>query len=381
MDQTLDHTKQVQLLNEKAAGTRGLPFVSVIMPVRNESEFIESSLSSVIRQDYPHDRLEIWVADGASTDGTVAIVERIASEVDIPVKVLPNPKKVAPSGLNLAIANSRGEIIIRVDGHCEIEPDYITECVKYLVEGRANGVGGPIETIGEGKVAEAIAMAMSSGFGVGGSAFRTVKDREMYTDTVAFPAYTREIIELAGPFNEELVRNQDDEYNYRIRKLGGRILLSPKIRSRYYSRSTFRSLWRQYYQYGYWKVRVLQLHPAQTSVRQFVPFGFVLTVASLSVLSAVSSLALAPLGAVAAAYLTANLLATFVAARDRINRVPYVAFSFLILHVSYGLGSISGLIAFRNRWGESSHKPPPGPDQRNEHISSDTPTKATKAVG
>ncbi len=364
MDQTLTHTKEAQLLNEKAAGTSGLPFVSVIIPVRNESEFVEASLSSVVRQDYPHDRLEIWVADGASTDGTVEIVERIASEVDIPVKVLPNPKKVAPAALNLAISRSRGDIIVRVDGHCQIEPDYVTECVKYLVEGRADGVGGPIETIGEGGVAGAIAMAMSSGFGVGGSAFRTVKDREMYTDTVAFPAYTRKIIELAGPFNEELVRNQDDEYNYRIRKLGGRILLSPKIRSRYYSRSTFRSLWRQYYQYGYWKVRVLQLHPAQMSIRQFVPFGFVLTVGGLSLLSLVSVAGQWLLGAVIATYLAANIIAVLVTVRGLFKLAPYLAFSFLILHVSYGLGSIAGLIAFRNLWGE-----------RKEPITSDTQTR------
>ena len=118
---------------------------------------------------------------------------------------------------------------------------------------------------------------MSSPFGVGGSAFRTIDDREIYTDTVAFPGYTREIVRRAGKFNEELVRNQDDEYNYRIRELGGRILLSPTIRSRYFSRSTLLSLWRQYFQYGYWKVRVLQLHPRQMRPRQFVPFIFVVS--------------------------------------------------------------------------------------------------------
>ena len=135
-----------------------------------------------------------------------------------------NPKLIAPSGLNCALGRASGDIIVRIDGHCEIEPDYIENCVTILLSGKADGVGGPIETIGETFRSRAIALAMSCTFGVGGSAFRTINDREMYTDTVAFPAYSRAIVEKAGLFNEELIRNQDDEYNYRIRELGGRIL-------------------------------------------------------------------------------------------------------------------------------------------------------------
>jgi glycosyltransferase involved in cell wall biosynthesis len=330
------------------------PFVSVVMPVRNEATFIETSLGSVLMQHYPHELLEIVIADGASTDGTVDLIYELASQTDIPIKVVQNPKRIAPTALNVAIAEARGDIVVRVDGHCEIDPDYVSNCVTRLTDGTADGVGGPIETIGEGTQAQSIAIAMSSGFGVGGSAFRTVGDREMYTDTVAFPGYTREIMDLAGPFNEELVRNQDDEYNYRIRKLGGRILLSPKIRSRYYSRSTFGSLWKQYFQYGYWKVRVLQLHPAQMSLRQFVPFFFVLTIAGLGIMSLFFVSARWLLCAEMGLYFTANVLASFLAARSRMKLVPFVAVSFLILHVSYGLGSIAGLVAFRKRWGGSA---------------------------
>jgi succinoglycan biosynthesis protein ExoA len=243
------------------------PLVSVIMPVRNEAEFIKRSLASVLEQTYSKDRMEIIFADGMSTDTTREIIREIAADTTVPILIVDNLKQIAPAGLNLAFAKAKGDIIIRVDGHCEIEPEYVENCVTLLRSGIADGVGGPIETIGEGAVASAIALAMSSSFGVGGSAFRTIDNREMYTDTVAFPGYTREIIGRVGPFNEELVRNQDDEYNFRIRKNGGSILLSPKIRSQYYSRSTFFSLWRQYFQYGYWKIRVLQLHPRQMSLR------------------------------------------------------------------------------------------------------------------
>lgn len=331
-----------------------LPIVSVVMPVRNEEDFIERSLRSVLRQSYPHSRIEIIVSDGESTDGTLASIEKLKLESDIPIKVISNPKRIAPSALNRAIEAARGSVIVRVDGHCEIAEDYVKNCVELLRSGKADGVGGPIETIGEGRQAEAIALAMSSKFGVGGSAFRTVSDREMFTDSVAFPGYTKEIIDRAGPYNEELVRNQDDEYNYRIRKLGGKILLSPRIRSKYYSRSTFRSLWRQYFQYGYWKVRVLQLHPRQMSLRQFVPFLFVLTIVLLSLASMFSSASRWFFCITVSAYVLTNLASSIYVAGRRVTSIPYLALSFGILHFSYGLGSIIGSIAFWKRWGEAA---------------------------
>jgi succinoglycan biosynthesis protein ExoA len=143
--------------------------------------------------------------------------------------------------LNIGICQAQGDIVVRVDGHCEIAPDYVSQCVRHLLYDGVDAVGGPIETIGETNEAQSIALAMSSWFGVGGSAFRTVKDRPLLVETVAFPAYTRRTLQRLGPFDEELVRNQDDEYNYRLLAQGGKILLSPDISSRYYSRSSLRS--------------------------------------------------------------------------------------------------------------------------------------------
>ncbi|QQS42005.1 MAG: glycosyltransferase [Acidobacteriota bacterium] len=326
------------------------PYVSVIMPVYNEADFIGKSVRSVLGQNYPKDRMELIVADGMSTDGTREIVRETAAEAEVPVTIVDNPKRIAPAALNRALQEAKGKIVVRIDGHCEVDHDYVLNCVRLLQDRKADGVGGPIETIGGGAVAEAIALAMSSSFGVGGSAFRTVNDREMYTDTVAFPAYTREIIERVGQFNEELVRNQDDEYNFRIRKMGGRILLSPEIRSKYYSRSSFRSLWRQYFQYGYWKVRVLQLHPRQMSLRQFVPLAFLVSVAVFSVASFFSTAAVWLLAVVTASYLIGNLLASIVAAGNRVSLVPLVSLSFAILHFSYGFGWMFGIVSFRNGW-------------------------------
>ena len=330
------------------------PFVSVIMPVYNEQAFIARSLESLIKQTYPRELMEIVIADGMSTDKTREIIETIGRQTSIPITIVENPARIAPTGLNRAIAATAGEIIIRVDGHCEVEPDYVANCVKLLRAGRADGVGGPIETLGETLQAQAIAAAMSSTFGVGGSAFRTIDNREMYADTVAFPGYKREIFEKVGLFNEELIRNQDDEFNYRIRKLGGRILLSPEIRSRYYSRSTFKSLWRQYYQYGYWKIRVLQLHPKQMSLRQFIPFAFVVSLLFFGFFSFFSSVGRWALLLILVLYSAANLIAALKELRKlQFAALPYLIISFVILHISYGLGFIAGLFAFGSRWGEA----------------------------
>jgi cellulose synthase/poly-beta-1,6-N-acetylglucosamine synthase-like glycosyltransferase len=321
------------------------------MPVFNEGDFIQTSLIALTRQTYPVDRVEIIVADGMSNDDTRSKIDEIARSSQIKIAVVDNPKKIAPCGLNRAIQASKGDVIIRIDGHCEVDENYIEMCVKHLLTGAADGVGGPIETIGSGKVAEAIAIAMSSNFGVGGSAFRTVKDKAMYTDSVAFPGYTRQTLEKAGPFNEELIRNQDDEYNFRIRKLGGKILLTPEIRSRYYSRSSLRSLWRQYFQYGYWKVRVLQLHPRQMRLRQFVPFAFVTALLALLVFASIGHLGSLALLAFLALYASVNLFSSIQAVRSReFSLFPLVSTSFLILHLSYGLGFFVGLVVFSGRW-------------------------------
>lgn len=332
-----------------------LPFISVIMPIRNESGFIAESLGAVLRQEYPQEKMEILVVDGLSTDDTRRIVTELAARHPN-LRMYDNPGRIVPTGMNIALRAARGEIIVRVDGHCEIAPDYVRRCVEHLQSDGADGVGGPIETIGNTYLARGIAVAMSSPFGVGGAAFRTIEDRKMFVDTVAFPAYTRAAIDRAGLYDEELVRNQDDEYNYRLRKLGGKILLTPDIRSRYYSRSSLGKLWKQYFQYGYWKVRVMQKHSRQMRPRQFVP--------PLFVVALFLSLALAPwsgwpLAIVGGAYLLANLAAsTITAARQGWQYWPVLVVSYALLHTGYGLGFLWGLIRFSNRWHDSRGQVP-----------------------
>lgn len=334
-----------------------LPFVSVIMPVRNEAVYITGSLRSVLDQDYPAERMEIIVADGLSTDGTREVVH--AFQRFYPnIFLIDNPGKIVPTGLNAALQVAKGSVIVRVDGHCEIASDYLANCVGHLENDLVDCVGGPMETIGETYCAQAIAIAMSSTFGVGDSAFRVERKRKMLVDSVAFPAYRRKTIDLTGPFDEEMVRNQDDEYNYRIRKMGGKVLLTPDIRSRYYSRSSLSSLWRQYFQYGYWKVRVMQKHPYQMRRRQFVPPLFIFALFISLILALTLRHGWIFLIVLVGSYLIANIyVSTTQASKRGWKYFPLLIIVYAIIHISYGLGFIVGLIKFANRWEVRKIKP------------------------
>ena len=325
-----------------------LPFVSVVMPVRNEAGFISRGLRSVLGQDYPPERMEVLIADGMSTDDTRRIVESFQKS-DPRVHMIDNPRQIVPTGLNALIRLARGEIIVRVDGHCEVAPDYVRNCVKHLLSGEADAVGGSVTTVGVGTLAEAIARAMSSVFGVGTSKFRTVQGRNLLVDTVAFPAYRRDLLDRTGPFDEEFVKNEDDEYNYRLLKQGAKILLAADVQSRYYSRSSLISLWRQYYRYGFWKVRVMQKHARQMRLRHFAPPMFVAILASSALLAMLTSVKI-PFLAFALCYFSADLVASAVTARHGGARLfPWLVLAFPAMHLSYGTGFWAGLIRFRAR--------------------------------
>jgi glycosyltransferase involved in cell wall biosynthesis len=329
------------------------------LPVRNESAYIEHALVAILKQDYTTEHIEILVADGMSTDNTRQIIHDFSAlHPQLKIQILDNPGKIVPTGMNIVLSQAKGEIIIRVDGHCIIAPDYVRRCVEHILNDGVDGVGGPMESIGETQMAKAIAIGMSSPFGVGNSSFRTTSGKSMLVDTVPFPAYTRQIIERAGHYDEELVRNQDDEYNYRIRELGGKILLADDVRSTYFSRTSLIGLWRQYYQYGYWKVRVLQKHPRQVSLRQFVPPAFVMALL-VSVLFAFISVLRSLSFVVPLAYLLANLLASlWTASRRGWRYFPLLPITFTILHLSYGFGFLVGLVRFAHRWGDKQGKVP-----------------------
>lgn len=324
--------------------------VTLILPIRNEGAYIGAALNAVLNQDYPGELVEILVVDGMSSDDTREIINGFQQKHPN-IILLDNPGRIVPTGMNIALRQAKGDIIIRVDGHCVIAPNYVSNCVEHIINDGVDGVGGPMETIGETPLSQTIALAMSSPFGVGNSAFRTVSGKTMLVDTIPFPAYTRSIIQKAGLYDEELVRNQDDEYNYRIREFGGKLLLADDVRSKYYSRGSLSRLWKQYFQYGFYKVRVLQKHPKQMSLRQFVPPLFVLSLLITIMLALAVKWGWIVLAFLTGSYTISNFVASIdLGVKKGWQCVWLLPFAFTTIHISYGTGFLLGLIKFWNHW-------------------------------
>lgn len=329
------------------------PTVTVIMPIRNEGAFIDRSLGAVVDQDFPRERLQILVADGRSTDDTRARIQNLARKhPEVTIEIVDNPGGIVPTGMNAALRKATGDIIVRVDGHTIVERDYIRRCLDALERTGAQCVGGRMDAVADAAMGRAVALATSSPFGVGGARFH-YSPREEEVDTVYMGAWPRELFQRMGGFDEEMVRNQDDELSYRIRERGGRIMLDPSIKSRYYPRTSLRTLWRQYFQYGYWKVRVMQKHPLQMKLRHFAPGALVATLAVTALASPFSAASRVALATVASLYVAANLTASAWTARraDR-GSAPWLPVVFAALHLSYGAGFLTGMVRFAGRFGE-----------------------------
>ncbi|MGD8627304.1 MAG: glycosyltransferase family 2 protein, partial [Anaerolineae bacterium] len=252
------------------------PFVSLIMPIRNEAGFIRRSLGAVLAQDYPTHRLEILVVDGLSDDGTRQTVQEMLSGRPNG-RLLDNPGRIVPTAMNLGLAKARGEVIVRVDGHTIIAPDYVTRCVESLARTGADCVGGPMRAVGDTPLGQAVALATSHPFGVGGSRFHyATEPQEVHT--VYLGCWPCQVLQEVGGFDPEMVRNQDDELSYRLRASGGRIWLDPQIHSTYHTRANLQKLGRQYFQYGLWKVRVFQKVPGSAQPSHWAPPLFALAV-------------------------------------------------------------------------------------------------------
>ncbi|MCI0627104.1 MAG: glycosyltransferase family 2 protein [Acidobacteria bacterium] len=332
--------------------------VTVIIPCRDEVTHIERCLRGILQFESPSGGFETLVADGLSDDGTAEIVRRLASK-NPQLRVIDNPVRIAPAGLNEAIRAARGRVIVRIDAHTEYAPDYLVRCLEVLSKTDADNVGGPARTKADSYIQKAVAAAYHSPFSVGGARFHN-PEYEGYVDTVTYGCWPRATFEKYGLFDEELVRNQDDEHNLRIIRGGGKIWQSPSIKSWYRPRSSLRALFKQYMQYGYWKVRVIQKHKLPASWRHLVPGFFVLTLATLFLLSTfcflLSAFASGPVVrdpfsfsflAALSSYLFAVLAAsTLTARRTQWHLLPALPAVFACYHFGYGLGFVRGILDF-----------------------------------
>ncbi len=337
--------------------------VSVVVPCRNEVRFICRFLDSVRSQDSAGIDLEILIADGMSDDGTREILNRY--EQNCPrLRVIENQAKIASTGLNAAIRAAKGEVIIRMDAHTEYAPDYIRNCVQILKETGADNVGGPALTRADGFMAQAIALAFHSAFTHGGSNFHDAR-YEGFVDTVPYGCWRKSTLDRIGLFDESLDRNQDDELNFRIISAGGKIWQSPTIESWYRPRTRLRDLFRQYFQYGFWKVAIIRKYGRPASWRHLVPatclgcgvaLVFGLIGGRMAGASCVSHALFTICALLAGLYVVASLGAALnVAARNGWRVLPILPIVFAAHHVAYGSGFL---------WGLSCRAESPGPPTR-----------------
>ena len=320
------------------------PFLSVIIPCRNEVRFLGRCLDSILAAEYPADRMEVLVIDGGSADGTRELIRERAAR-DARVCLIDNPQGSTPWALNHGIERAAGEIIARVDAHAAVSADYFALCVQYLESTGADNVGGSMRTLPQdtGWFAGPIVAALSHRFGVGNSYFRIGSAEPRWVDTVFGGCWRREVFERVGRFNVDLRRSQDMEFSLRLKAAGGRTLLVPGVQSDYYARARLGAFWKHNFANGEWAILPFVYSSViPVSLRHLIPLLFV---AGLTAGVALLPWAMWPFAVVTGAYAAANLAASADVAWSQ-GRPAYMALLpivFLSLHLGYGAGSVSGL--------------------------------------
>jgi len=325
------------------------PLVTIGIPCLNEESFIRQCVGCAQLQDYPSGRIEILVADGRSSDRTRELLAEI-SRADPRVRMIDNPARIQAAGMNEIIKQARGEVLVRLDAHCEYAPDYVSRCVEVLERTGADNVGGAQRARASSWFQKALCAALESPLGVGGARYRSA-DREGFVDTVFCGAFRRRVFETVGMFDPGAITNEDAELNQRITSAGGGVYLSRDIVAHYFPRDSFRALAKQYFRYGKGRARTLLKHRSLSTPRPLIPF--------LAVLSGAGLIATAPIQPFTAPAFGLYALLTGVEAL-RVGRrvgpwaVPVVWSIFPILHVSHGVGVGVGLVHYLRRpdWGD-----------------------------
>lgn len=317
--------------------------LSVICPIYNEEKYIAGCIESILRQDYPKDDLEVIFADGMSSDRTREIATEYAAKYPF-IKLIDNPQRIVPTGLNAAIAASKGDTVIRLDAHAEYPTNYFSELTRQLEELNADNVGGVCITVpvNDSAKAKAIAAVLGSRFGMGNSDFRVGASKVKQVDTVPFGCWPREIFNRLGMFDEELTRNQDDEFNGRITKSGGKIFLLPHVQIKYYARDKINKVGRMFFQYGLFKPLVNRKLGSPATLRQFVPPALVLWLFIGALISILWHPFVWVYLGVTVLYL---LLALFFSIKSSQSpkQILLQTTTYAVVHLSYGFGYIVGL--------------------------------------
>jgi glycosyltransferase involved in cell wall biosynthesis len=321
-------------------------FVSILIPCLNEEKFIAKCLDSIIANDYPKNCIEVLIIDGMSKDKTRQILNDYIQNYEF-IKILDNPKKITPVALNIGIKHAKGKIIMWMCAHATYEKDYISKCVKYLYEYKADNVGGKMVTLPKSDtfIGRAIVLALSHKFGVGGAVFRTGSKDPKWVDTVFCGCYRREIFDKIGLYNEALSSTQDMEFNIRLKKAGGKILLHPEIVSYYYTRSDLKSFNKNNFRNGVWITYPMKFASQPVRFRHLVPLMFVLSLMGSLVLTFFLHFFLWIFLFIIGSHLLVNAYFSIrIALKENLKYLFIMPLIFAMLHVVYGLGSLWGLL-------------------------------------
>jgi len=323
-----------------------LPFVSVVVPCRNEERYIRNCLSSIGNNDYPKERLEVMVVDGMSSDRTRQIVKEVAAG-SASMRIIDNLKYSIPAAMNLGIRNARGEVILKIDAHSTYPSDYISQCIRFLHEYDADDVGGVLRIMpgDEGAVARAIAQTLSHLFGSGNAPVKVGSKDVGWSDSAAFGCFKKKVFETVGLWNEDLAGSSDFDFNVRLRKAGGRILLVPSIQIDYFADRNLGSFWSHNFSDGVWATYVLKFRSEGWAVRHWVPLAFVSSLIGSAAIALFIPAVWWGFFTIAGVYLTANLAASLQLSHQAqsLKSTPISMMAFASRHVAHGLGALFGL--------------------------------------
>ncbi|MEO0078642.1 MAG: glycosyltransferase family 2 protein [candidate division WOR-3 bacterium] len=319
------------------------PKVSLVVVCRNEERTIEATLDSLWSQDYPAELVEVLIVDGMSTDRTREVINRVCRErARCRVRLLDNPLRIAPAGLNTGISAASGEVVFVMGAHARYSSNYISGAVDALARFGADAVGGAVLTVAGATtpLARAIARALGSRFGVGNSLMRVGVPEACEADTAAYAGYRQTVFQRVGLFDPRLVRNQDIEFNLRMRRAGMKIVVEPAIQSLYLARTTLSGLMRNAFDNGFWVVHGAQFSHRPFALRHLVPLGFVASLVVSGIAAAFVPGAGLLLSALAGSYLAADLFASLAGPKAPVQVRLWLLLVYPALHFSYGLGSI-----------------------------------------
>ena len=319
--------------------------ISVVIAMRNEERYIGKCIDSFLEQTLPKDQFELIVIDGHSNDSSRKIVKRYQNNhTDLPIRLYDNPQKIQAAAWNMGFAKAAAEFVVMMGAHSFVDHDFLKQNIKALeTHPEVPCVGGIVTALGADNKSKAIALSFNSVFGVGNARYRYAQE-ECYVETVNYGAYRKSMIKAIGPIDETIIRGQDWEYNFRLVKKFGKMFFTPLVKVYYNSRENYKKLWKKQFDAGLWKAYIIKKHKDSMLLRHLVPFLFVFMFLFFTILSVVKS-DFIYIGAYLGFYILVNFAFSLgIAVKNKLSLLPYIMFSFFIMHTAYGIGSLLGLI-------------------------------------